>query len=108
MPAAAASSVFAIVGRVAGGRAIGPRDRLWHDLSLAGDDAWEVLEELHTAFGTDFSGLPFEDYFPAEHEALGESWMGALGFRRRRKPLTVQHLIEVVLHGAWFEPSRSA
>ena len=69
-----------------------------------GDDVDEVFEAIHCRFGTDFSELPFTDYFPQEHEALGAHLKSLIGIKTAKRPLTVEHLVAVVRRGQWFEP----
>ena len=80
---------------------------LLHDLSIAGDDARELLEEIIRRFGTDFSKMQFTAYFPDETEALGVHWAKLIGRRSSKKPLTVGHLGNVIDRGVWFDPSDS-
>lgn len=85
-------------------RPISMDNRLVQDLGIGGDDADELLETIHEKFGTSFTDLEFRDYFPNDHEMLGERWFRLLGFQDNRKPLRVRHLLQVVQCGAWFEP----
>lgn len=94
-----------IVRRYSGTRRVGSTSRIYHDLSIAGDDAWELLEQLTQEFGTSFDGFPFVDYFPEETEALPAYWGRFFGLRGRWRPLTLGHLVEVARRGAWFEPN---
>jgi hypothetical protein len=75
---------------------------LYPDLRIYGDDAYEILVEMHQKFGTDFSEFAFAQYFPLEgglgpwfQRLCGKSW----------KPLTVGHLAAVLESGRWFEPN---
>jgi hypothetical protein len=99
-----------IVQTVAGPRRDLPdRTRLYHDLGVAGDDAVDLINEVHRAFGTTFEGFDFERYFPNEAEAMPAHWVNSLrglfGYSSRRKTLTFGHLVKVVKAGRWFEPS---
>jgi hypothetical protein len=96
-----------IVQDVASVRSVMPNTRLWHDLSLGGDDVIELLERLEAKFGTSFADLPFTDFFPEEGAALGDHFLKLLGLKGDRKPVTVQHLADVVNQGAWFDPSET-
>ena len=98
------AEVEAIVRRITRCREIAPTSRLFHDLGLSGDDAFEVLEEVGSKFGVTFSGFEFERYFPQEEEAFWAHLARVLGLRLRREPLTVGHLAGVAARGAWFEP----
>lgn len=86
---------------MSGGQSVDRTTRLFHDLHLAGDNAAEALEDIHAEFGTDFSGLDFSDYFPDETEAMGAHLALMLGFRSKKKALTVQNLIDAVGRGSW-------
>jgi len=78
---------------------------LWGDLGLHGDDAFELLEALHTDCGVDFSDLDFSRYFPNETEGIYYWWGRRIGlWRTRFAPLTVGHLEAVVVRRQWFEP----
>ena len=79
--------------------------RIYHDLQLAGDDAVELLEEISKTYEVSFRGFHFDDYFPNEAEHLWFVWKAWFGFPdTKRKPLTFDHLIEVVRRGSWFAP----
>jgi hypothetical protein len=82
--------------------------RLYHDLSISGDNASELIDDIHREFKTDLIGMRFWDYFPEEADAFLEHIGRLLGFRSRRKPLTVAHLSLVVKEGSWREPSAAA
>jgi hypothetical protein len=84
-------------------RAIEPTTRLWHDLRISGDDASELLEDIHRQFGTNFFDFEFEPYFPDESEGMFAPWTEWL-HRGRWKPFTFGHLVQVVKAGKWFEP----
>jgi Protein of unknown function (DUF1493) len=69
------------------------------DLNIQGDDANELIDEIHREFGTSFSGMDMRKFF--KDEGMGV----ALGFWRQGKlPLTVRHLCNVIERGCWFEP----
>ncbi|WP_368501967.1 DUF1493 family protein [Photobacterium sp. 1_MG-2023] len=40
--------------------------RLYHDLGIYGDEAYEFISILETSFGVDLSSFVFESYFPME------------------------------------------
>ena len=77
---------------------------LYHELGIAGDDAVELLEDVHERFGTSFSDLEFDDYFPVVSEATGGRLSRLLGIRSNKRPLTFGHLVRVVERGRWFDP----
>jgi hypothetical protein len=84
----------------------GDETRLFHDLRVYGDDAYELLQQIHDAFGTSFRDLDFCAYFPNETEG-GWTYRIDAFFRPsyRKKPLTLGHLVAVIEHGQWFEPA---
>jgi hypothetical protein len=80
---------------------ITPESALYHDLRIWGDDAYELLTDLHRRFGTSFQTLNFPVYFPCEGPFNDFfAWRA----RAKRPRLTVGHLIAVVERGDWFEP----
>jgi hypothetical protein len=78
---------------------------IYHDVHIAGDDAFELFEETSKIYSTKFHGFLFGHYFPGETESLWHYLKSCLGFAdRSRKSLTFGHLVAVVEQGAWFEP----
>ncbi|HXT06193.1 MAG TPA: DUF1493 family protein [Roseiarcus sp.] len=78
--------------------------RLYHDLSIFGDDASELLEEAREKLGIDFDGFVFAQYFPNEGEsAFFGTAAKTFGLESRWAPLTVAHL-RTVIAKRWFEP----
>ena len=98
------TSLRQILSQFVGGRDVTLHTELYHQLGIAGDDADEFLDDVHKRFGTSFSGFQFEDFFPNETEALGDHVVQFLGFRPRKRSLTLGHLVCVVTKGGWFEP----
>jgi hypothetical protein len=82
---------------------IGDETRLYHDLSIAGEDAGELLDAIHKRFGTRFWGFDFEVYFPDESEA-GPGNLRLAVWDRPRRRFTFGHLVSVVERGRWFDP----
>ena len=79
--------------------------RIYHDLQLGGDDAFELLEDISKAYGVSFQGFRFDDYFPNETDHMWLAWKARLGFPdTKRKPLTFDHLVDVVRQGHWSDP----
>jgi hypothetical protein len=79
--------------------------RIYHDLQLGGDDAFELLEGISKAHGVSFEGFRFDDCFPNETEHLWLMWKARFGFPdHKRKALTFDHLVDVVRRGTWFDP----
>lgn len=70
-----------------------------NDLGVAGDDAWELIEEFSEKFNVDLASFEFSKHFTSEgfpplHE--NDEYGGY--------PVTVKHLIEIAEKGIWFEP----
>jgi hypothetical protein len=99
-----ANFVLRLVEEISGGRRVSPDTLLWQDLHLGGDDVVELLERIHQKFGTSFEGLVYSRFFPEEHEAIGASWAARLGLGSKREHVRVQHLVDVVARGQWFDP----
>jgi len=79
---------------------------IYHDLRIAGDDAYELFEMVATRFGTSFEGFDWPKYFPNETQ-IGPLWRLAekLGHNETKwRRLTVGHLLAVIQRGVWFEP----
>jgi hypothetical protein len=80
--------------------------KIYHDLGIGGDDAFDLLDHVSADFKLDFSEMKFSDYFPNESEAFFEHIGRIIGFKGQRKPLTVDHLLRVIEKGQWFEPNK--
>jgi hypothetical protein len=91
------SAIKAIAGR----KNISQSSRLYHDLGIAGDDAYELLETLHKKFGVKFDQLDFGRYFPNETDAGIFHIAKLFGFKGRWREMTVRDLIESIDRGAW-------
>ena len=100
----AEDEVVEIVRSVSGARRLNRHSRVYQDLGVSGDDAWEMLQRLVDRFSVSFAKLDFNKYFPGETEAFGEHWARMLGLAKPRPPLTIAHLVAVVERGQWFEP----
>ena len=74
------------------------------DLGIDGDDADEFLEAVHAKFGTRFDGFVVSTYFSDGEIGSGEGWLRRRGFEDPRKPLSVGHLLDVIIGGVWFDP----
>jgi hypothetical protein len=96
--------VIEIVRTISASKSVAPSERIFQDLSISGHDASDLLDELQREFGTSFAGLDFQAYFPDE----GDGMLYGLLFNRlgwfKKKSMTVEHLVAVVLAGQWFEP----
>jgi hypothetical protein len=78
--------------------------RLYHDLSICGDDAVELLREVNQKFGTTFEEFEFYSYFPDETQAFILNICRLFGYVSRKNYFTFGHLVQVVKAGRWFEP----
>lgn len=81
-----------------------PTTRLQHDLHLGGDDVDELLEKIVATYGTDFSELDFDAFFPDETDALSYYWTSLIGCESDKKEFTLGHLVDVINRGQWFDP----
>jgi hypothetical protein len=106
-PAAIEAEVIQLIKPFVGKRAvITSSTKIFHDLGIGGDDAFELLESIVKRFGTSFASLDFHAYFPNETESLSYFWFMKLGFYRTAiKPLTTAHMVAVIERGSWFEPA---
>jgi hypothetical protein len=82
---------------------------IYHDLQIAGDDAYELLVELWQRFRlSPEKKINFSKFFPNEPDALWFYWRAKLGFPDKKRPrITVGHLLTVIERGEWFEPDQS-
>lgn len=79
------------------------KTRLWHDLRLSGDDAYELLVDVRKKYGTSFESMDFGRYFPDETEGMFHSWAERFGMKSRFDPVTLGHLLAVVRAGRWYD-----
>ena len=77
--------------------------RIYQDLSIAGDDAFELLERIHEECGTSFRELDFEQYFPNETDSLFYHILHFFGWQWKKKTMTVGDLLKAVEAGNWVE-----
>lgn len=99
--------LLAMIKRVADSRKpVSRHAAIFHDLQIHGDAAIELLDGLTRRWNVSFEGFDFPAYFPKETEYGALSFCAAkLGFRdKKRRQLSVAHLLEVIHRGAWFEP----
>jgi len=81
---------------------------IYQDLGIAGDDAYELFGMISARFGTSFQGFDWPSYFPNETEGLFFYWAAKMGLRdKKRRTLTVGHLLAVIERGTWFEATPS-
>jgi Protein of unknown function (DUF1493) len=91
--------------------------RLFHDLDLLGDTAFENLQVLSKDFGVDFTGFDFYQHFPTEL-ALDALLVGFYRqFRLNRcvdslmskyKPITIGMIQDAIAKGKMVTPSEHA
>lgn len=97
--------VIAMVREFAGRRAhLSEETRLFHDLSISGDDAGDLLDNVHKRFGTDFSEMDFDEFFPNETEGIFYRRGRFLWFGRTKRESSLGHLLKVVNEGRWLDP----
>jgi hypothetical protein len=96
------NKVFGIVSRIAGTKKISGATSINHDLPVDGDDAYELLMSIKNEFGTDFDGFDFYRYFRDEGAVMFPSGLFRR-FYKKKNSLTIQHLIDVVEKGSWFD-----
>ncbi len=97
--------LYSIISKISGPpKGISDSTRIYHDLSISGDDAYELLEKIRDKFGTNFHSLNFATYFPDESESLICYWAMRLGFKGRKKEITIGHLLDVIKKKEWFDP----
>lgn len=98
-------ALYRIISDIAGNKPpISDKIRLCQDLSIMGDDAWELLTRINGEFGTLFECFDFQAYFPNESEALCWHIGRWFGFRYPKTDITVGHLLAVIEKGRWFDP----
>lgn len=77
-----------------------PNALIEDDLGVTGDDAWELMEEIHKKFNVDFSDFEFSLHFGSE---VGWHVAEEYGYY----PVSVGHLIDVVKNKKWNLPLRN-
>jgi len=102
--------IEALVRHVSGSKhRLSSEIELYHDLSIAGDDAGNLLDTISIKYGTSFESFEFSAHFPNETEAAFLWVKKCLGFRdKRRRSFSLGHLVAVVMRGVWFEPIASS
>jgi len=80
------------------------RTRILHDLSIAGDDASDLLAMIEEQLGPITIGMEFHDYFPDKSRAMFYRRGEFLGLWKPKKELTVGHLLTCIEQGRWVEP----
>lgn len=94
--------LIGIIRRIASSsQPISDETRLLHDLSISGDDAFEVLSEIEKRFGPFTVGMEFDDYFPNETESMWYRRGKFLGLWMPKRELTVGDLLTCIKAGRW-------
>ena len=79
--------------------------RLLHDLSISGDEAWDLLSGVQKRFGTSLSGMNFEEFFPNESESIFYRRGRFLGLGKPKRDFSLGHLLRIIKEGRWLDPS---
>jgi acyl carrier protein len=78
-------------------------DRLFHDLGVDGDDAFELLQLYSKEFNIEINHFPFTDYFGNEGIGSPFNYIWRLitsgQARAKKKPLTIYDLINAAVIG---------
>ena len=70
--------------------------KIFHDLAMYGDDAWNFLDEVSIKYHIEGSSFEGGLYFPSEGEMIWFlRWFSF--FKNNWKPLTIKNLANVVL-----------
>ena len=80
---------------------------LYHDLGVAGQDGWELLEAFGTTFGVDMNECDDSLYFGSEGANLPLMlWQFLTGtfVKESAERLEISHLKAVCERGRWFDP----
>jgi hypothetical protein len=91
--------LLSLLETLSGRRGVTLDDNINFDLRIGGDDADELIDEIHKTFGTSFKGLDLGKFFPDE----GIDSVFRFGLKGKQ-PISVRHLLMVIEAGAWFEP----
>ncbi|MCU7932517.1 MAG: DUF1493 family protein [Candidatus Thiodiazotropha sp. (ex Codakia rugifera)] len=70
------------------------------DLGVTGDDAWDLMEDIHKEFNVNFDQFDFSLHFGPE---AGFNVAEEYGYY----PVTVKHLIEIANRKQWILPERN-
>src|SRR5262249_17093645 len=96
--------VLEIIRDIGGSKSpIDESTRIYQDLQISGDDAFEVIERIHKECGTSFRQLDFHEYFPNETDAIFYHIMQLFGWTWKKKTMTVGELLRAVEAGNWVE-----
>lgn len=76
---------------------------IFHDIGIAGDDAWELLEHIQKNGALHLMVFNSPSIFLMNMKRLAIIYASYWVSRTRKKRLTLGHLVEVVDAGHWFE-----
>ncbi len=94
------SIIFEVIGKSV---SCNEESLVYHDLKISGDDAFELLNNIHKKFGTNFSEFDFEKFFPNETEDMYYQVMPFL--KKRKTKLKIKDLMSAIENGAWVTPT---
>jgi hypothetical protein len=75
-------------------------DFIEEDLGTTGDDAWELMEDLHNKLGVDLADFDFSLHFGPE---AGSQTSKDYGYY----PVSVSHLVKVTKEQKWIVPEKN-
>ena len=75
------------------------------DLHLYGDDASEVLDWISKRFEVDLQEFRFSEFFYSEEDMAGAPYFVATLLLRKKKPLSIFHLLRVISLRRWVDPT---
>jgi len=81
-------------------------ERIYHDLGITGDDAYELLIAVKARYPFDVREFDFLDYFDGEGLPLpGARLLGLPNNGPKiKKPLTIDHLVKICTAQKWIDP----
>lgn len=83
---------------------IGPESRIYHDLGLSGEDAFEVITLLEKEYHVDLSRFEFSDFFPDEVMTVRDAKKYVKVFIGAGSPwraVSVEDLVRIAKSGEW-------
>lgn len=76
-------------------------DRLYHDLGLVGDDAWEFFDELSRFYNLQEPYFDLTEYFPDEGDVgLWPFNLFSKPDKNKWKPMTIEDVVQIVFKSA--------
>ena len=92
------------IRNICGDCVVSDNSRIYHDLSISGDDAHELFDFISNKFEVNLSSMNFDSFFPDETEALLEHILGFFKIPNKKIPITVAHLLLIIDIGCWVDP----